>query len=77
MVGEDGWCINYDHDNRECTIYEDRPQFCRVKPDVFEIMYDVPQEEFNEFAIDCCHQQIEAMYGEESTEMSDYKEQVR
>ena len=35
MVGENGWCINYDHDMRKCTIYEDRPSFCRVKPETF------------------------------------------
>lgn len=76
MVGEDGWCINYDHEHRKCTIYCDRPRFCRVKPDVFEEMFDIPLEEFEEFAIDCCHQQIEAVYGEESEEMQRYINQV-
>ncbi|WP_330202200.1 YkgJ family cysteine cluster protein [Cyanobacterium sp. Dongsha4] len=76
MVGEDGWCINYDHELRKCNIYDDRPRFCRVKPDIFEQMYDIPLEEFEEFAIDCCHQQIEAVYGEESEEMERYISQV-
>lgn len=76
MVGEDGWCINYDHDKRKCNIYSDRPRFCRVKPDVFEEMFDILLEEFEEFAIDCCHQQIEAVYGEESEEMERYINQV-
>lgn len=76
MVGEDGWCINYNHQSRECNIYEGRPRFCRVKPDVFEEMYEVPQGEFEEFAIDCCHQQIEGVYGEDSTEMREYISQV-
>jgi len=76
MVGEDGWCINYDHKQRKCNIYDDRPRFCRVKPEIFEQMYDIPLEEFEEFAIDCCHQQIEAVYGEESEEMEKYISQV-
>lgn len=76
MVGEDGWCINYNHEQRRCNVYDDRPRFCRVKPDIFEQMYDIPLEEFEEFAIDCCHQQIEAVYGEESEEMERYISQV-
>ncbi|MTF38727.1 YkgJ family cysteine cluster protein [Cyanobacterium aponinum] len=76
MVGEDGWCINYNHEQRRCNIYDDRPRFCRVKPDIFEQMYDIPLEEFEEFAIDCCHQQIEAVYGEKSEEMERYISQV-
>lgn len=76
MVGEDGWCINYDQEQRKCTIYDDRPRFCRVKPDIFQEMFDIALEEFEEFAIDCCHQQIEAIYGEESAEMERYISQV-
>lgn len=76
LVGEDGWCINYDHLSRKCTIYDDRPRFCRVKPDVFKEMYDINPEEFAEFAIDCCHQQIEGVYGEDSKEMLAYQQQV-
>ncbi len=77
MVGEDGWCINYNHDRRICNIYDERPSFCRVKPDVFEQMYNIPPQEFEDFAIDCCHQQIEAIYGEDSDEMLSYQEKVR
>lgn len=76
MVGENGWCINYDQNSRTCQIYDDRPRFCRVKPDIFEQMYDIPLDEFEEFAIDCCHQQIEAVYGEESDEMNRYLMEV-
>jgi len=76
MVGEGGWCINYDHDTRKCNIYEDRPRFCRVKPDVFEEMYDIDVEEFSDFAIDCCLQQIEGVYGDSSPELKGYEEQV-
>ncbi len=77
MVGENGWCINYNHHTRECNIYGDRPIFCRVTPETFSKMYHITSLEFNDFAIDCCHQQIEAIYGEKSQEINNYKEQVR
>ena len=69
MVGEGGWCVNYDHTNRECQIYADRPRFCRVEPQVFEDMYGVHPEELNDFAIECCRQQILGVYGDRSLEM--------
>jgi hypothetical protein len=69
LVGPDGWCINYDADQRECRIYPDRPSFCRVEPTNFESMFGVPADEFNDFAIDCCQQQIEGVYGDRSEEM--------
>jgi Fe-S-cluster containining protein len=76
MVGKDGWCNNYDRDTRKCRIYEERPRFCRVKPDIFTQMFGISPEQFNEFAIDCCHQQIEAVYGEDSPELERYLEIV-
>ena len=72
MVGEDGWCINYDRDNRKCQIYDRRPRFCRVQPNNFQDMYGVEPEEFNEFAIACCQQQIDGVYGEDSEELTRY-----
>jgi len=69
MVGEGGWCINYDIDLRECRIYQDRPRFCRVESEVFQDMYGINPEELNNFAIDCCRQQIEGVYGDRSLEM--------
>ena len=47
LVGDDGWCINYDRDQRHCTIYAD----------------------LDEFAIDCCEQQIAGVYGNQSEEL--------
>lgn len=76
MVGEDEWCINFDHQTRQCKIYDQRPRFCQVKPDIFEGMYKVNPKEFNDFAIECCHQQIEFMYGDDSEEMRRYLEEV-
>ena len=72
MVGEDGWCINFDRDTRKCQIYDNRPRFCRVKPDIFQDMYGVEAEEFNEFAIACCQQQITGVYGKDSEELERY-----
>lgn len=76
LVGEGGWCINFDHTTRKCRIYEDRPRFCRVTPETFEEMYGVEREEFNDFAIECCQQQIAGVYGEDSPEMKDYNRAV-
>jgi len=76
LVGEDGWCINFDQDSRECKIYAERPRFCRVQPDTFKDMYGVEADEFNDFAIDCCHEQIEGVYGEDTLEMRRYEEEV-
>ncbi|VEP12662.1 putative Fe-S oxidoreductase [Hyella patelloides LEGE 07179] len=77
MVGKDGWCINLDKDTRKCLIYEQRPRFCRVKPDTFQDMYDVAEAEFNEFAIACCRDQISGVYGNDSVEMKQYNRGVR
>ncbi|OCQ98771.1 Fe-S cluster protein [Nostoc sp. MBR 210] len=69
MVSEDGWCINFDHTTRECQIYPNRPRFCRVEAEAFQDMYGIEPEELNDFAIDCCRQQIEGVYGDRSLEM--------
>lgn len=76
MVGEDGWCVNYDRDSRQCQIYEQRPRFCRVKPDNFSDMYGIKVTKFNEFAIACCQQQISGVYGEDSKELANYNSSV-
>lgn len=68
LVGEDGWCIHFDHFSRTCQIYDQRPRFCRVTAEVFEDLYGIEAEELNEFAIDCCHQQIQGVYGDRSLE---------
>lgn len=69
MVGEGGWCVNFSHLTRECRIYANRPRFCRVEADIFHEMYGVEAEELNDFAIECCQEQIEGVYGERSLEM--------
>jgi uncharacterized protein len=68
LVGEDGWCIHFNQITRECGVYEDRPDFCRVQPDTFSRMFGIEPEELNGFAIDCCREQIEGVYGDRSLE---------
>ena len=72
LVGDDGWCINYDKAKRECRIYSERPNFCRVQPDTFEQLYDIAPENLNDFAIECCQQQITGIYGSHSPEMAKF-----
>lgn len=76
MVGEDGWCIHYDLINRECQIYADRPRFCRVEPETFHEMYGIEPDELSDFAIECCQQQIESIYGDRSLEMLRFNREV-
>lgn len=76
MVGEDGWCINFDPATRECRIYATRPRFCRVEADVFQELYGVEPDEVNDFAIECCRQQIEGVYGDRSLEMIRFDQAV-
>jgi uncharacterized protein len=76
LVGADGWCIHFDSVNRECRIYADRPDFCRVTSDSFGQMYGIEPAELNDFAIDCCSQQIEAVYGDRSLELLRFERSV-
>jgi len=72
LMGEDGWCIHYDADHRRCRIYEHRPDFCRVQADTFGRMFGIEPEELDEFAIACCQEQIEGVYGTDSDEWQQF-----
>lgn len=72
LVGEDGWCIHYDHASRRCRIYATRPDFCRVQADTFGRMFGIVPEDLNDFAIACCQQQIMGVYGKRSAELSKF-----
>lgn len=76
LVGEDGWCVHYDRTSRECRIYAERPRFCRVEAEGFREMFGIEPEELNDFAIDCCREHIEGIYGEESEEMQRFDREV-
>lgn len=76
LVGADGWCIHFDQTQRRCTIYADRPWFCRVQADSFGALYGIAPEELEEFAIACCQEQISGVYGDNSEEMTRFCDQV-
>jgi hypothetical protein len=76
MVGEGGWCVNFDQATRECRIYSDRPRFCRVDPKVFHDLFGIEPEDLNDFAIDCCREQIDGVYGDRSLEMIRFDQAV-
>ncbi|MEE3718911.1 YkgJ family cysteine cluster protein [Tumidithrix elongata RA019] len=76
MVGENGWCINFDHATRQCRIYENRPRFCRVEAHVFQDMFGIEEDDLNDFAIQCCSEQIEAVYGDRSFEQIRFEQAI-
>lgn len=76
LVGADGWCIHFNKDHRKCQIYADRPQFCRVESEVFQRLYGVEPEDVNEFAIACCREQIDAVYGDRSLESLRFEKEI-
>lgn len=73
LVGADGWCINYNFSERTCRIYPERPRFCRATPEVFGDLFGIAPAEFNDFAIDCCQEQIAGVYGPLSIESHRYQ----
>mmetsp|Transcript_6822 Transcript_6822/g.7066 ORF Transcript_6822/g.7066 Transcript_6822/m.7066 type:complete len:203 (-) Transcript_6822:82-690(-) len=70
MIGSDNWCKHFDQTNRLCTIYDNRPDFCRVEPAKYKKMFNIEEEEMNEFCVFCCQEQIIDVYGEKSLEWS-------
>ncbi len=75
MVGSDGWCIHFDTGARRCRIYADRPDFCHV--DQLANLFDVPLEEQNSFAIECCQAQIRVEYGGKSLERKRFDRAIK
>mmetsp|Transcript_11612 Transcript_11612/g.31104 ORF Transcript_11612/g.31104 Transcript_11612/m.31104 type:complete len:333 (-) Transcript_11612:81-1079(-) len=81
LVGPDGWCVNYDSENRVCKIYESRPVFCRVKTwlaskaDGFGV--DASDEaSLGGFCASCCREHISGVYGKDSVEMAAFNREV-
>ncbi|GJS92366.1 hypothetical protein Tco_0799334 [Tanacetum coccineum] len=77
MVGADGWCIHYEKSTRTCSIYDDRPYFCRVEPEVFENLYGIEKKKFNKEACSSCIDTIKAVHGSQSEELDKFKKAVR
>lgn len=65
MTGDDGWCKHFDKESRACTVYSDRPRFCRVETETFGSMYGVEPEDMDDFCSSCCNEQISDVYGAE------------
>ncbi|XVE76287.1 hypothetical protein DITRI_Ditri12bG0159900 [Diplodiscus trichospermus] len=55
LIGPDGWCVHYEKSTRTCSIYSDRPYFCRVEPDIFKKLYGIQNKMFNKEACRSCH----------------------
>ncbi|KAJ6844539.1 uncharacterized protein M6B38_293095 [Iris pallida] len=77
LVGPDGWCVNYERATRTCSVYADRPSFCRVEPEVFERLYGVPRRRFNKEACSACKDTIAAVHGAGSEELDNFNRAVR
>ncbi|MQL93329.1 hypothetical protein Taro_025979, partial [Colocasia esculenta] len=72
MIGPDGWCIHYEHSTRTCSIYAERPYFCRVEPGVFEKLFGIEEKRFNSEACRSCRDTIKAVYGSQSKELKNF-----
>ncbi|KAJ3691095.1 hypothetical protein LUZ61_020259 [Rhynchospora tenuis] len=77
LIGPDGWCIHYKADTRTCSIYNERPTFCRVEPEVFENLYGIKPWRFNKEACTACVDSIKLVYGSESQELKNFKQLTR
>jgi Fe-S-cluster containining protein len=75
MVGPDGWCIHYDTGSCTCSIYDQRPMFCRVEN--LATLFNVAPEEANAFAIACCRQQIRSEHGGRGIVMKRFEQAIR
>jgi len=69
MIGPDDWCKHFDQEKRLCTIYDTRPTFCVVDPKKYKTMFNVDEDDLNNFCQFCCTEQIADVYGEDSPEM--------
>jgi len=76
LISADGWCVHFQPSTRQCRIYDQRPYFCRVEPEVFDVLYGVTLDEFDEFAIACCEEHIADIHGPASAELRAFHYQV-
>ncbi|EOY07656.1 PREDICTED: uncharacterized protein LOC18597852 [Theobroma cacao] len=77
LIGPDGWCIHYEKATRTCSIYSERPYFCRVEPDIFKKLYGIENKKFNKEACSCCRDTIKAIYGPHSKELDNFNRSVK
>ncbi|ERN03352.1 hypothetical protein AMTR_s00003p00245120 [Amborella trichopoda] len=77
FIGPDGWCIHYEKTTRKCSIYSERPYFCRVEPQVFLTLYGINEKRFNKEACGFCRDTIKDIYGARSKELDNYNNAIR
>ncbi|KAL5716873.1 hypothetical protein ACHQM5_009984 [Ranunculus cassubicifolius] len=77
FIGPDDWCIHYHKPTRSCSIYADRPYFCRVEPDVFKTLYGIEAKKFHKEACSCCRDTIKAIYGPRSQELDKFNQNLK
>ncbi|XP_027366279.1 uncharacterized protein LOC113872715 [Abrus precatorius] len=77
LIGPDGWCIHYEKSTRKCSIYSERPYFCRVEPEVFKSLYGVKEKKFHKEACSFCRDTIKAIYGPNSKELYNFNNSIR
>ncbi|XP_022888612.1 uncharacterized protein LOC111404106 isoform X1 [Olea europaea var. sylvestris] len=76
LVGPDGWCIQYEKSTRKCSIYADRPYFCRVEPGIFKELYGIDEKKFQKEACSSCVDTIKAVYGLRSNELDNFNRAI-
>ncbi|GFZ02319.1 hypothetical protein Acr_15g0009270 [Actinidia rufa] len=77
LIGPDGWCINFDKTSRTCSIYSDRPYFCRVEPEIFQTLYGIDKKRFDKEACSCCRDTIKVVYGSKSKELENFNHTIK
>ena len=74
MAGRDGWCKYLDKKNMKCTIYSNRPHFCKVS--LFSKNFQEYKNKGDNFLINCCKEHIAFIYGKRSDEMKRFKREI-
>ena len=74
MTNKDGWCKFLNKKNMKCTIYENRPHFCKVNQ--FSIKFKEYKKNGDAFLINCCKEHISSIYGKKSDEMYRFKKEI-
>ncbi|KAK7345633.1 hypothetical protein VNO77_16241 [Canavalia gladiata] len=77
LIGPDGWCIHYEKSTRKCSIYSERPYFCRAEPEVFKSLFGVEEKKFQKEACSFCRDTIKALYGPNSKELCNFNNSIR
>ncbi len=74
MTQKDGWCRYLDKKEMKCTIYENRPHFCKVSQ--FSMKFKEYKKFGDNFLINCCKEHISSIYGKKSNEMDRFKQEI-